>query len=1130
MQTRKVRRNSRELMHALNNAQNIRVYSLNNNFSGQPLEAFSDRDKEHARNHKSADVTHDGTGEDGAYNYTFHIHSNLWYKFKVPTDTTPADHEAPAVPDQAADELPEDEAEHGSQKHVKSIMQSDAGHFETPKKLNRSEKEVPADVVQEIEEGAFTSEALEKLASKLPVFRYKTCVTVHGVWPEITRQYIGNYKNVTPNNCGSLAIKYSAIDAGKRRHIADQLQRAGAAMRYSESSTANKFTRPARVTRETYAETRATLSAHMQRVLSVPFLGKAEVNLYSIFGYYMLALEVSINCIAAENVQAITHALADMTPEQFTANAIVQTQKEEEEERESARRQEQYEADRAARLEKEAQEVQEKARQLAHMPPCCDPSKRGPLVKAAYSHTKGAAVFYFYRCEGEGSFKRVRHSTATAAELPADPNTLQWKEQKQRKLNEIILKNYHLLTAPADVAPDVTPAVEEIEAPEDDAPAGEPPTDQETEPTAEEPRDPQTVRRYAAALEAAAAMPQNSATAARCTAAAEALEDQEDTRKFTAADCIKWGGFDAVESREEAEAIAAEASATSGNNWETARQFGDKWRVYDPATEPTKEDNRRAQIEEAARHQDAAADPKPPASEATATAYTNTTRARVEYKHSSGSGYEMQTRGSIEAVEVLPMPARADTMRIEYDLIETARGYAGITYSVNGKWLTAREELKGKAKTDRNKATAAAFNFAQRIGRLYSHYAQLIISGPLPEPEAEKPAPRKRKELAKEEANTPALQIAQRLQVWADKHGVDLAALLEADTRDLDAPALIQALISGEGIAAASASVPDPEPQPENSGIQEASLPAQNGIQHQSLPDKIGIQSATLPNPETPGQPTAPGEPPTGENYLPGENDMAQIDPLKPGELTPADRGELPEQIAQQEESAAITQRARARMEAAQEGAEGFAIQGTQSGIEHPEVRRHAMQAMKNASERAEELPTLRMYYGTDPRTEPVEMPLVIEPAAADHYADPRNAPPFNPPVSKASQFPPNVHKDMLYPGPNPEPKAANIDYTRRSISDALKSMPRFIPEGLTFDFSKVDKAPAFDEAYYATHPQTDPPPTAQEITTALKGMVNLYQRMRGYTKCDVSHEIKYAEEIIERLETARKNGIQEVL
>lgn len=89
------------------------------------------------------------------------------------------------------------------------------GSFDTPKKLNRSTTKVSEADIQAIESGICTVEMIEKMAKRLPIFIYRSCITIHGTFGDISRTSIGGYQNIRQNANGSLEILYSAIDRTK---------------------------------------------------------------------------------------------------------------------------------------------------------------------------------------------------------------------------------------------------------------------------------------------------------------------------------------------------------------------------------------------------------------------------------------------------------------------------------------------------------------------------------------------------------------------------------------------------------------------------------------------------------------------------------------------------------------------------------------------------------------------------------------------------------------------------------------------------------------------------------------------------------------------------------------------------
>jgi hypothetical protein len=91
--------------------------------------------------------------------------------------------------------------------------------FMACRKVNTAPKIKPNINIDDIESFGISLEALD--ACNVPVYRYKTQITLHGIWPE-TQGYCFGYKHIVRNGNGSIGIRYGAIDGEKKsilRHI-----------------------------------------------------------------------------------------------------------------------------------------------------------------------------------------------------------------------------------------------------------------------------------------------------------------------------------------------------------------------------------------------------------------------------------------------------------------------------------------------------------------------------------------------------------------------------------------------------------------------------------------------------------------------------------------------------------------------------------------------------------------------------------------------------------------------------------------------------------------------------------------------------------------------------------------------
>lgn len=345
-------------------------------------------------------------------------------------------------------------------KKIETLLNIDTnGKFDTPKKLNRSSKAILPQTVEQLEDGIFTSEMIKELAKSYPVYRYRTCITVHGLWPEVERTRIGGYKNVHQNQNGSVEIYYSAIDKEKIDTIREQLRGTTSPFRYSENSTSREFAIYRTVTKETLPQVRAELEPIARELSELNIYG--YVNLYLAADMFRNYLVLSLHPLAipAAEVSKLILKLSRLSKEEHEAQraAYIQQQAQEEQQRKAD-----YEALKQRQAAAEAAKAQEIINvfkpQVAHLKECAD-LNRGILVGIAASTATPQINFVFYRKDGNGSFGRIKYSKALSRSLSVEG--LQWKEQKQSAPGEVLRKNntYYLLES----AP--TPAAKKPQAP-----------------------------------------------------------------------------------------------------------------------------------------------------------------------------------------------------------------------------------------------------------------------------------------------------------------------------------------------------------------------------------------------------------------------------------------------------------------------------------------------------------------------------------------------------------------------------------------------------------------------------------------------------------------------------------------
>ena len=109
---------------------------------------------------------------------------------------------------------------------------STSENFDKKNKINRSSKKVNQSTLDAIENG-ITIEQLETLCKGIPIYKYKTQITIHGLFPELQNSYINRYKCLIQNKNLSIGVRYQAIDSAKKSLIREYASHAGYACHYN---------------------------------------------------------------------------------------------------------------------------------------------------------------------------------------------------------------------------------------------------------------------------------------------------------------------------------------------------------------------------------------------------------------------------------------------------------------------------------------------------------------------------------------------------------------------------------------------------------------------------------------------------------------------------------------------------------------------------------------------------------------------------------------------------------------------------------------------------------------------------------------------------------------------------------
>ena len=208
---------------------------------------------------------------------------------------------------------------------IEKILNQESGCFDSKHKLNLSEKRTSIELLDKVEAGV-TLEELEKI--EFPVCRYKTQITIHGIFPEKkSNGYVFGYKHVFQNINKSIGIKYGAIDGLKKKllskisYVSKQKELSNWFCRHNSSEFA--FERNIRV--HTVEEAREKAMEFKKFFETVPadlFYGNYDISLVKDpYGRIYLEVSVPVCAIREEKMNEFTQKFFNMTIEEY--NTII---------------------------------------------------------------------------------------------------------------------------------------------------------------------------------------------------------------------------------------------------------------------------------------------------------------------------------------------------------------------------------------------------------------------------------------------------------------------------------------------------------------------------------------------------------------------------------------------------------------------------------------------------------------------------------------------------------------------------------------------------------------------------------------------------------------------------------------
>lgn len=211
-------------------------------------------------------------------------------------------------------------------KKVKDAKSFFTQNFDTPKRKNRSEIAIDDSVITEISQKGLTFERLLELKKNLPIFTYKTQITVHGVPKDFDYLTLAGRKWVFQNQNKSIGIKYGAIDVQKKKRIKQAVNSVGFGATIGPNGLmVNKLIETSKEHAKSDLE-KTREQFHKQLDLK-SFLGKGQVGLVSLWGQLYVLVNVIVYAIPEDSIEGFLEAFG-VTKEAEEAHAKAKKKKE----------------------------------------------------------------------------------------------------------------------------------------------------------------------------------------------------------------------------------------------------------------------------------------------------------------------------------------------------------------------------------------------------------------------------------------------------------------------------------------------------------------------------------------------------------------------------------------------------------------------------------------------------------------------------------------------------------------------------------------------------------------------------------------------------------------------------------
>lgn len=266
--------------------------------------------------------------------------------------------------------------------------QNDSKH-----KLNTTQKNLPIELLDKIDEGV-TLEQIEELQKNgYDVYKYQTQITLHGICKELTSERVGGYKCLTLNQNGSIGVRWIAVDYKKKEKICYKLSHFGWSGVH-KSTEMFPFLCKRVSTPEEALNIAMEYKKIAERIDSNLFYGSYNIWMGSVYGcYYVVYFDLFINGIKEENINTLLEQITGRTISEIDLE-IERIEEEKRKKYEEMNRK--YEEERKIR---QAKELEAKKELLAEI-------EKDGYKKANSKELAEGAIFFVVKTDCCGNYKR----------------------------------------------------------------------------------------------------------------------------------------------------------------------------------------------------------------------------------------------------------------------------------------------------------------------------------------------------------------------------------------------------------------------------------------------------------------------------------------------------------------------------------------------------------------------------------------------------------------------------------------------------------------------------------------------------------------------------------------------------